>query len=304
MADDLLAQHRRTSPTTAESRTFHYDGLGSTRLLTNAAGVTTDTYAFTAFGELEGSTGITVNDYLYTGEQYDPNLGFYYIRARYYNPAIGRFPTMDTYAGRIFEPKTLHKYLYANVDPISMVDSSGRVSISLAGAAKVANVVLITASVAQAGIFAFDVATGRREPTAKEIGITIILLAAGPAAGRVLRLLARNRVGASAGAALPAGAIKLTEEVIKKKLIGAPLRTQQTRVSIPRIERYVRDMLNGDKFPDIKVDGDIIVDGHHRYIASRIANVNIGTVPGARPTFKQDQPVKELIDLIFDPASY
>lgn len=302
--DDLIAQHRRTSPTTAESRTFHYDGLGSTRLLTNAAGVTTDTYAFTAFGELEGSTGITVNDYLYTGEQYDPNLGFYYLRARYYNPAIGRFPTMDTYAGRIFEPKTLHKYLYANVDPISMVDPSGRVSISLAGAAKVANVVLITASVAQAGIFAFDVATGRREPTAKEIGITIILLAAGPAAGRVLRLLARNRVGASAGAALPAGAIKLTDEVIKKKLIGAPLRTQQTRVSIPRIERYVRDMLNGDKFPDIKVDGDIIVDGHHRYIASRIANVNIGTVPGARPTFRQDQPVKELIDLIFDPASY
>ncbi len=123
--DDLIAQHRRTGPTTTESRTFHYDGLGSTRLLTDTAGATTDTYAFTAFGELEGSTGITANDYLYTGEQYDPNLGFYYLRARYYNPAIGRFPTMDTYAGRMFEPMTLHKYLYVHANPADNIDPSG-----------------------------------------------------------------------------------------------------------------------------------------------------------------------------------
>ena len=128
--DDLIAQHRRTGPTTTESRTFHYDGLGSTRLLTDTTGATTDTYAFTAFGELENSAGVTVNDYLYTGEQYDPNLGFYYLRARYYNPAIGRFPTMDTYAGRMFEPMTLHKYLYANANSPNMIDPSGRVSIA------------------------------------------------------------------------------------------------------------------------------------------------------------------------------
>ncbi len=28
---------------------------------------------------------------LYRGEQYDPDLGLYYLRARYYNPLTGRF---------------------------------------------------------------------------------------------------------------------------------------------------------------------------------------------------------------------
>ncbi|MEM8682201.1 MAG: RHS repeat-associated core domain-containing protein [Pseudomonadota bacterium] len=127
--DDLVAQHRRTSSTTTESRTFHYDGLGSTRLLTDTAGATTDTYAFRAFGELEGSTGVTVNDYLYTGEQYDLNLGFYYLRARYYNPAIGRFPTMDPFGGFTEDPFSIHRYLYANVNPVSNVDPSGELSV-------------------------------------------------------------------------------------------------------------------------------------------------------------------------------
>ncbi|MEO1245948.1 MAG: Ig-like domain-containing protein [Pseudomonadota bacterium] len=127
--DDLVAQHRRTSPTTIESRTFHYDGLGSTRLLTDTTGATTDTYAFTAFGGLEGSAGVTVNDYLYTGEQFDPNLGFYYLRARYYNPAIGRFPTMDAFQGLMFDPVSLHKYLYANADPVVNLDPTGELTL-------------------------------------------------------------------------------------------------------------------------------------------------------------------------------
>ena len=127
--DDLIAQHRRIGSTGTESRAFHYDGLGSTRLLTDLTGAVTDSYTFTAFGELEGSTGITQNDYLYTGEQYDPNLGFYYLRARYYNPAIGRSSTIDTFAGRTFEPVTLHKYLYVHADPISNIDPSGNVTL-------------------------------------------------------------------------------------------------------------------------------------------------------------------------------
>ena len=133
--DDLIAQHQRTSPTATESRTFHYDGLGSTRLLTDLTGAITDSYAFTAFGELEGSTGITQNDYLYTGEQYDPNLGFYYLRARYYNPTIGRFPAMDTWRGRVSVAITLNKYLYANASPTDFVDPSGLKSLPEVGVA-------------------------------------------------------------------------------------------------------------------------------------------------------------------------
>jgi uncharacterized protein RhaS with RHS repeats len=49
----------------------------------------TDTYDYDAFGNKINSTGATPNNYLYRGEQFDPDLGLYYLRARYYNPLTG-----------------------------------------------------------------------------------------------------------------------------------------------------------------------------------------------------------------------
>ena len=46
--------------------------------------------------------------------------------ARYYNPATGRFLSRDPEDGNITDPATLHKYLYANGDPVNMVDPRGR----------------------------------------------------------------------------------------------------------------------------------------------------------------------------------
>lgn len=63
------------------------------------------------------------------GEQYDPNLGFYYLRARFYNPSSGRFTQMDTWQGNMSDPVTLHKYLYANANPVNMIDPTGNFSL-------------------------------------------------------------------------------------------------------------------------------------------------------------------------------
>jgi RHS repeat-associated protein len=60
------------------------------------------------------------------GEQYDPDLGLYYLRARYYNPATGRFLSRDPEDGEYPTPATLHKYLYAGGDPINIKDPTGR----------------------------------------------------------------------------------------------------------------------------------------------------------------------------------
>jgi RHS repeat-associated protein len=62
----------------------------------------------------------------YRAEQYDSDLGLYYLRARYYNPATGRFLSRDPEQGDTQVPATLHKYLYANGDPINGWDPSGR----------------------------------------------------------------------------------------------------------------------------------------------------------------------------------
>jgi|GEM_PF-1022227 len=123
--------HERIRQERAEGHfTYHDDGLGSIRVLTDDTGKATDTYVYEAFGQLEHGEGTTPNKFRYTGEQYDPNLGFYYLRARYYNPATGRFPTMDTYQGRIHEPQTLHKYLYVHGDPVSNFDPSGYMTLA------------------------------------------------------------------------------------------------------------------------------------------------------------------------------
>ncbi len=38
----------------------------------------------------------------------------------------------------------------------------------------------------------------------------------------------------------------------------------------------------GIKFPSIKVDGNLIIDGHHRYIASLLAGTTLDTVPSSK----------------------
>jgi RHS repeat-associated protein len=61
-----------------------------------------------------------------SGEQYDSDLGLYYLRARYYNPNTGRFLSRDPEDGNAKIPATLHKYLYAGGDPINRIDPTGR----------------------------------------------------------------------------------------------------------------------------------------------------------------------------------
>jgi len=61
-----------------------------------------------------------------SGEQYDSDLGLYYLRARYYNPNTGRFMSRDPEAGHIKDPASLHKYLYAGGDPVNLIDPTGR----------------------------------------------------------------------------------------------------------------------------------------------------------------------------------
>jgi len=118
---DLIAQRRAGSV-----RYFSYDGHGSTRLLTDTSGAVTDTYLYDAYGtKLSASTGATANPCLYCGEQFDPDLGMYSLRARYYQPQTGRFWTMDTFEGNRQDPLSLHKYLYCHADPVNMTDPSG-----------------------------------------------------------------------------------------------------------------------------------------------------------------------------------
>ena len=56
----------------------------------------------------------------YTGQQYDEFTEQYYLRARYYNPVLGRFMQEDTYRG-----DGLNLYAYCANNPVIYYDPSG-----------------------------------------------------------------------------------------------------------------------------------------------------------------------------------
>ncbi|MBZ0318928.1 MAG: hypothetical protein K8L91_21110 [Anaerolineae bacterium] len=106
------------------------DGQGSTRALLNGTGDLTDTYAYTAFGEMYNQTGSTLNSYLYTGQQFDSLTGLYSLRARYYDPNAGRFVSRDTYPINYRNPIELNRYGYVGNNPVNKYDPSGLSSLT------------------------------------------------------------------------------------------------------------------------------------------------------------------------------
>ncbi len=113
------------------STNYYYlkDHLGSIKELTNTLGNVIEQYDYTEFGQVsfyDGSmnsiTGTAyLNRYLYTGREYNQNLGIYYYRARFYSPEIGRFLTPD--------PKMFidgpNVYGYVSNNPLNYIDPLG-----------------------------------------------------------------------------------------------------------------------------------------------------------------------------------
>jgi len=108
---------------------YGYDGHGNVRFLMSTNGAITDTYTYDAFGNLisqwYNGSGPTPNDYLYCGLQFDTVSGTYNNRARRMFSPLGRFTSMDQTDGNNEDPLSLHKYLYAEDEPVDGVDPSG-----------------------------------------------------------------------------------------------------------------------------------------------------------------------------------
>lgn len=108
---------------------YHADALGTIRFLTDAAGRIVATYEVDAFGSLRSGLPAdripASNPFIFTGREYDPDLGLYYFRARYYDPELGRFLSPDPLLGALDTPETLNRYAYALNAPTRYVDPLG-----------------------------------------------------------------------------------------------------------------------------------------------------------------------------------
>ena len=74
------------------------------------------------FGKVHTKVADTINRYLYNGKEMQDSSSFYDYGARYYNPDIGRFLTIDKYAEKYY---MLTPYQYAANNPIKYIDVNG-----------------------------------------------------------------------------------------------------------------------------------------------------------------------------------
>ncbi|MHC4075962.1 MAG: RHS repeat domain-containing protein [Planctomycetota bacterium] len=106
------------------------DRLGSVRQLVDKDKNIVLNYTFNPFGAtLESSKKagyeFSFNSFRFTGQWWDDEFAQYYLRARMYDPALGRLTTRDPVFGKIWYPLTLHPYLYCLNNPVNRIDPDG-----------------------------------------------------------------------------------------------------------------------------------------------------------------------------------
>ena len=99
---------------------YHQDEQLNTALITNRNGEIKNQYQYDAFGNGLEAIEELPNRIRYTGQQYDQQTEQYYLRARYYNPLLGRFIQEDIYQG-----DGLNLYAYCWNNPVMCYDPSG-----------------------------------------------------------------------------------------------------------------------------------------------------------------------------------
>lgn len=128
LGDDVISQG-------ASGGSVHhllYDGHGSTRALRAHGTPATleQAYSFDAYGNALGNIATALTPLLYAGEYLASSANQYYLRARHYDTASGRFNRLDPFAGNHSDPQSLHKYTYAHSDPVHNIDPTGKSFIS------------------------------------------------------------------------------------------------------------------------------------------------------------------------------
>lgn len=114
------------SPRRAAALTSYYlpDAQGTIRALAGPGGVT-DRYTYDAYGQTRDHTGSAINPFGFTGAQTDAGTDLINLRARNYDPAMGRFLSRDTFAAPHGLVAELNRYGYAQQNPVTLTDPTG-----------------------------------------------------------------------------------------------------------------------------------------------------------------------------------
>ena len=102
------------------------DPQGTPLAEADASGNITARFDYTPYGVAVASMGPAPNGPGYTGHVNDPETGLVYMQARYYDPAAGRFLSVDPVGPSVGDTFGVNRYAYANNNPIVNMDPDGR----------------------------------------------------------------------------------------------------------------------------------------------------------------------------------
>jgi RHS repeat-associated protein len=103
------------------------DGIGSASDFWNSGGLLAKSRQYDAWGNFRNGTAPSSSEakVAYTGHQYDPETGWVYAKARYYDSGLGVFLSRDSYEGEIGDAPSLHRFAYARENPLRYWDPDG-----------------------------------------------------------------------------------------------------------------------------------------------------------------------------------
>jgi RHS repeat-associated protein len=106
---------------------YHADGLGSVRVVTNAAGQASERRDYLPFGE-DWSPPANPQPRAFTGKERDGETGLDYFDARYYGSRIARFTSVDPMQvpAAFRDPQQWNRYSYGRNNPLRFLDPTGR----------------------------------------------------------------------------------------------------------------------------------------------------------------------------------
>ncbi len=120
---ELISQRRNQ-----KDSYYHFDAQHSTRQLTTESQEVSDSYTYSAFGEMVSSSGATTHPFQYIG-----GLGYYtdlptndiFVRRRNYQPEIARWLSTD----QLSFADGANRYEYVSNCPMRFLDPSGKLKI-------------------------------------------------------------------------------------------------------------------------------------------------------------------------------
>lgn len=104
------------------------DPQGTPLAEADASGTITATFDYAPYGSQ--AMGTPPDGPGYTGHVNDPDTGLVYMQARYYDPGVGRFLSVDPVGPSAGDVFNFNRYAYANNNPVNRIDPDGRADVN------------------------------------------------------------------------------------------------------------------------------------------------------------------------------